>query len=64
MVRKDRSTISLADTQKRPVRARRTFTAEQKAEILRRYIKGKEAVSDLCEEYGLQPSTFYSTSAL
>ena len=45
-------------------RARRTFTAEQKAEILRRHIKGKEAVSDLCEEYGIQPSTFYSTSAL
>ena len=44
-------------------RARRTFTAEQKAEILRRHIKGKEAVSDPCEEYGIQPSTFSSRSA-
>ena len=40
-------------------RKRRTFTAEQKAEILRRHIKDKEQVSDLCQEYGIQPSVFY-----
>jgi len=40
-------------------RKRRTFSAEQKAEILRRHIKDKEQVSDLCEEYGIQPSVFY-----
>ena len=40
-------------------RKRRTFGAEQKAEILRRHIKDKEQVSDLCEEYGIQPSVFY-----
>jgi len=40
-------------------RKRRTFTAEQKAEILRRHIKDKEQVSDLCEEYDIQPSVFY-----
>lgn len=34
-------------------------SADQKAEILRRHIKDKEQVSDLCEEYGIQPSVFY-----
>ena len=40
-------------------RKRRTFSADKKAEILRRHIKDKVAVSDLCEEYGIQPSVFY-----
>jgi transposase len=40
-------------------RIRRIFTAEQKAVILRRHIADKVAVSDLCDEYKLQPSLFY-----
>ena len=40
-------------------RKRRTFSADKKAEILQRHIKDKVAVSDLCEEYGIQPSVFY-----
>lgn len=38
---------------------RRRFTVEQKAAILRRHLVDKLPVSDLCEEYGLQPSVFY-----
>ena len=40
-------------------RTRRTFTAEEKATILRRHLSDKIPVSDLCEEYKLQPSVFY-----
>lgn len=40
-------------------KTRKNYSAAQKAEILRRHIKGKEAVSDLCDEFGLQPSQVY-----
>lgn len=39
---------------------RRQFTAEEKATILRRHLSDKVAVSDLCEEYRIQPSLFYT----
>ena len=38
---------------------RRSFSPEQKAAILRRHLVEKVAVSDLCEEYKIQPSLFY-----
>jgi len=38
---------------------RRSFTAAQKATILRRHHVGKEPVSQICEEEDLQPSVFY-----
>ncbi len=38
---------------------RRRFTAEQKAAILRRHLVDKIPVSDLCDEYKIQPSVFY-----
>ena len=38
---------------------RKHFTAEQKIAILRRRLLDQVAVSDLCDEYGLQPSVFY-----
>lgn len=41
-------------------RSRRRFTAEQKATILRRHFADKVPVSQLCEEYKLQPSVFYA----
>jgi transposase len=41
-------------------RARRHFTAEQKAEIVRRHVAGKEPVSQLAEEFGLQPSQIHA----
>jgi transposase-like protein len=41
-------------------RQRRHFTAEQKAQIVRRHLGGKEAVSDLAEEFGVQPSLIHN----
>lgn len=38
---------------------RRSFTAEQKAALLRRHHVEKVPVSQLCEENDLQPSLFY-----
>ncbi|NIS83583.1 MAG: transposase, partial [Anaerolineales bacterium] len=40
-------------------RSRRRFTATQKADIVRRHLAGKEAVSDLADELGLQPSQIH-----
>jgi transposase len=40
-------------------RTRRHFTAEQKAQIVRRHLAGKEPVSDLAEELGVQPSLIH-----
>lgn len=41
-------------------RKRRYFTAEQKAQIVRRHLSGKEPVSSLAEEFGLQPSLIHT----
>ena len=38
---------------------RRRFTPEKKAAILRRHLVDKVPVSDLCDEYSIQPSVFY-----
>ncbi len=40
-------------------RSRRRFDTEQKVAILRRHLVDKVPVSDLCDEYKLQPSVFY-----
>ena len=40
-------------------RVRRSFTSEEKAAIVRRHLADKVAVSDLCDEYKIQPSVFY-----
>lgn len=40
-------------------RKRRNHTSEKKAEILRRHMVDKVPVSDLCDEYKIQPSVFY-----
>lgn len=42
-----------------PSRSRRQFSVEQKVAILRRHLVDKVPVSDLCDEYKLQPSVFY-----
>ena len=41
-------------------RTRRSHSVEQKAAILRRHLVDKVPVSDLCDEYKLQPSVFYA----
>jgi transposase-like protein len=38
---------------------RRYFTAEQKAQVVRRYLAGKEAVSDLADQLHIQPSLIH-----
>ena len=38
---------------------RKHFAAEQKIAILRRRLLDQVAISDLCDEYGIQPSVFY-----
>jgi len=38
---------------------RRTFSGEEKVSILRRHLVDKVPVSDLCDEYGLNPTVFY-----
>lgn len=43
---------------KRGRKNRRNFTAEQKATILRRHLVHEVAVSDLCDEYKIQPNRF------
>ena len=42
-----------------PRKKRRKFTPEDKAAILRRHLADKVPVSDLCDEYRIQPSLFY-----
>ncbi len=38
---------------------RRRFTAEQKAEVVRRHLSGKVPVSTLADELGVQPSQIH-----
>ena len=38
---------------------RKYFAAEQKIAILGRRLLDQVAISDLCDEYGIQPSVFY-----
>ena len=40
-------------------KTRRHCTAEQKAAIVRRHVSGKEAVSKLADEFGVQPSQIH-----
>jgi transposase len=35
---------------------RRSFTTEQKATVLKRYLVDKVPMSDLCDEYGIKPN--------
>jgi transposase len=38
---------------------RKQYTAQEKVAILRRHLLDKVPVSELCDEYGLQPTVFY-----
>ena len=40
--------------------SRRHFPASQKAQIVRRHLSGKEPVSNLADEFGLQPSQIHT----
>ena len=39
---------------------KRVFTAEQKVKILREYLDNQVSVSELCNRYNIQPSSFYN----
>lgn len=39
---------------------RRRYSAEEKAAIVRRHLVDKVPVSNLCDEYKIQPSMFYN----
>ena len=39
---------------------RRSFTPQKKAEIVRRHLAGKEAVSNLATEFQIQPSQIHA----
>jgi transposase-like protein len=41
-------------------RTRRQFTPAEKIRILRKHLIEKVAISDICEEYRLQPKLFYT----
>jgi len=41
-------------------RSRRTFSGQEKADVVRRYLVDKTPVSDLCDELGLQPTQIYT----
>lgn len=41
-------------------KTRRSFTADQRAVIVRRHLVDKVPVSNLCDEYGTQRSMFYN----
>ena len=41
------------------MKKRKQYTPEEKVAIIRKHLVDKVAVSDLCEEYGLQPTVFY-----
>jgi transposase-like protein len=38
---------------------RRNFTAEQKVAIVRRHLIDKAPISELCEEFQIQPTQYY-----
>jgi transposase-like protein len=50
----------MAKKKKKATNKRRRYTPDQKAAILRRHMADKVPVSDLCDEYGIQPSVFYT----
>jgi transposase-like protein len=41
------------------MRKNKKYSAEQKVAILRRHLVEKEAVSKICDDYGIQPTVFY-----
>ena len=41
------------------VKKRKQYSAQQKVAIVRKHLLDKVPVSDICDEYGLQPTVFY-----
>jgi len=45
-------------------KSRRHFSSPEKATVIRRHLIDKVPVSDLCDEYGLQPTQIYTWQKL
>ncbi len=45
-------------------KSRRKFTAEQKAAIVRRHLKGKEPISAIAEELSIEPTQIHQWVAM
>ncbi len=45
-------------------KTRRNFTAEQKAAIVRRHLKGKESISSIAEALSIQPTQIHQWVAM
>jgi transposase-like protein len=45
-------------------RTRRKFTAQEKATIVRRHLKGKESISAIAEELAIQPTQIHQWVAM
>ena len=45
-------------------KSRRKFTASEKAAIVRRHLKGKEAISAIAEELSIQPTQIHQWVAM
>jgi transposase-like protein len=41
------------------MKKRKRYTAQEKVAILRKHLIGKEPVSKICDDYGIQPTVFY-----
>ena len=41
------------------VKKRKQYSAQEKVAIVRKHLLDKIPVSDICDEYGLQPTVFY-----
>lgn len=46
-----------------PKRKRRRFSAEEKADAIRRHVMGKEPISSICESLEIAPNQFYKWQA-
>ena len=44
---------------KKPIRQRRRYTAQQKLQVVRLHLLEQRPLSDLCDEYEISPSQFY-----
>jgi transposase-like protein len=57
--------LTYPDSRRIPMtKSRRKFTAEQKAAIVRRHLKGKEPISSIAEELSIQPTQIHQWVAM
>lgn len=50
----------MSKSREKKTRSRRRYSASDKADFIRRHLKDKESVSEICSTSSLQPSVLYS----